>query len=85
MSWEDRADRINHQGPDYVWQQIVDDVRADIESGALPPGAKLPGGPELAEIYGVAKGTTAKALSVLREEGWVVVVFGRGTFVAQKR
>lgn len=84
MSWEDRSTRIDHDGPGYVWRQIADDIKADIDSGALPPNAKLPGGPELAEIYGVAKMTATRAVNALRKEGVVVVVLGRGTFVARK-
>lgn len=85
MSWDDRANRIDRDRPDYVWRQIADDIRADIESGALPERAKLPSGPELAEIYGVANATIANAISALRDEGVVVVLRGRGTFVAEKR
>ncbi|OXM73357.1 MULTISPECIES: winged helix-turn-helix domain-containing protein [Amycolatopsis] len=81
MSWGDRSGRIDHHGPEYIWAQIANDIRHDIESGALPAGAKLPGGPELAEIYGVAKATAARAIKALRDEGLVTVVFGRGTFV----
>ncbi|GHF84129.1 DNA-binding GntR family transcriptional regulator [Amycolatopsis bartoniae] len=84
MSWHDRSGRIDHHGPEYVWAQIADDIRRDIESGALPAGSKLPGGPELAEIYGVAKATAARAITALREEGVVTVVLGRGTLVTRK-
>lgn len=84
MSWDDRADRIDRGRPDYVWRQIADDIRADIESGALPERAKVPSGPELAEIYSVANATIANAISALRDEGVVVVLRGRGTFVAEK-
>jgi GntR family transcriptional regulator len=86
MSWPSRADRIHHDSPEHghVWRQIADDLIADITSGDLPPGAKLPGGPELAEIYGVAKATAARAVKALVEEGRVVVLIGRGTFVARK-
>lgn len=84
MSWDDRSSRIDHTAPVYVWQQIADDIRADIESGALPAGAKLPSGPELAEIYGVAKDTAAAAVKALREEGLLTVLLGRGTFVTRK-
>jgi GntR family transcriptional regulator len=54
MSWEDRTDRIDHDGPELLWQQVSTDLRADIESGALPPGLKLRGEYELADVYGVA-------------------------------
>jgi DNA-binding GntR family transcriptional regulator len=85
MSWPSRTDRIDHTGASgHVWRQIADDIAADIESGDLPAGAQLPSGPALAEVYGVAKATVARAVAALKEDGVVTVVFGRGTFVAKK-
>ena len=81
MSWDDRSGRIDHSGPVHIWRQIADDLRADIESGALPARAKLPGEPELAQIYGVAKATVHNAIVHLRDEGLLTVSRGRGTFV----
>lgn len=85
MSWPSRADRIDHSGASgHVWRQIADDIAADIDSGELPTNAKLPSGPELASIYGVAKATVARAMDALKDEGAVTVVFGRGTYVTKK-
>ncbi|TWF94431.1 winged helix-turn-helix domain-containing protein [Saccharopolyspora dendranthemae] len=81
MSWESRADRINRDLPVYVWSQIADDLRADIDSGELTPGQRLPSGPELAEIYGVTKVTATKAIRHLQEAGLLIVVNGMGTYV----
>ena len=81
MSWEDRSARIDHNGPDYVWRQIADDLRADIDSGALPTGACLPSEPDLGKIYGAAKATVHKAILELRTEDRLTVTLGRGTFV----
>lgn len=81
MSWDDRSGRIDHEGADYVWQQIADDLRAQISSGELPSGARLPSGPELASIYGVAKDTVTRAVNELRDQGVVEVKVGRGTYV----
>lgn len=83
MAWEDRRDRIDHTSPDYIWEQVANDLRADIESGALPAGSKLPSEPELASLYGVARGTVNKAITALKGEGLVTVRFGRGTFVTR--
>lgn len=84
MSWEDRSSRMDHDGPDLLWQQVSDDLRADIESSVLPSGSKLPGEIELAEIYGVARVTVRRAVADLRERGLVTVTLGRGTFVTRK-
>jgi GntR family transcriptional regulator len=83
VSWDDRAGRIDRDGPALVWKQVADDLRADIESGALPADSKLPGEVELAEIYGVARATVRSAVWDLRERGLVTVTLGRGTFVTR--
>jgi GntR family transcriptional regulator len=83
MAWEDRSGRIDHFAVTYVWQQVAEDLRADIKSGALPAGAKLPSEPELAEIYGVSRGTIHKSVGLLRDEGLLAVAFGKGTFVTR--
>ena len=81
MAWEDRSDRIEHEGPDLLWEQVADDLRADIKSGRLAPGSRLPNELELATIYGVARVTIRNALVSLRREGLIIVTRGRGTFV----
>jgi GntR family transcriptional regulator len=85
MSWESRADRVDHESHEHVWQQIADDLRADIESGELSAGSRLPSGPELGEIYGVARLTAIKAVNALRDEGLLKVLSGKGTFVTPKK
>ncbi|MEV6226934.1 GntR family transcriptional regulator [Saccharopolyspora shandongensis] len=80
--WEDRGDRIDHDGPTTLWAQVVADIEADITAGILSGGSRLPTELELAEIYGVARGTVRRAVADLAERSVVVVVHGRGTFVA---
>src|SRR3546814_4500154 len=55
----------------------------DIGSGTLPPGARLGSERELAEHYGVSRGTLRQVLSQLEEAGLVRRVAGRtgGTFI----
>ncbi|WP_175547986.1 GntR family transcriptional regulator [Saccharopolyspora flava] len=64
-----------------VWQQITDDLRADIESGELAARSRLPSGTELAEIYQVATVTAVKAVKALEADGLVIRTQGRGSFV----
>ncbi|SDY72098.1 GntR family transcriptional regulator, phosphonate transport system regulatory protein [Saccharopolyspora shandongensis] len=80
--WEDRRDRIDHDGPATLWAQVAADVEADIAAGDLTGGSRLPTELELAEIYGVARGTVRRAVADLADRGVIVVVHGRGTFVA---
>ena len=79
--WDSRTERIERDGPVTVWQQIADDLRADIQSGELAPGSRLPSGTELADIYQVATVTAVKAVKALETEGLVIRTQGRGTFV----
>jgi AcrR family transcriptional regulator len=62
--------------------RIVADIRARIESGDLPPGARVPSTRRLVADYGVAMATATKALSTLRQAGLVRPVPGVGTVVA---
>ena len=55
VSMGDRSGRIDRDGPASVWSQVAADLEADIASGALKPGARLPAEPELAEVYGVSR------------------------------
>jgi len=83
MAWDNRADRIDHEGPRFVWQQIADDIAADIRSGVLPANSRLPSEQTLGdEVYGVARATVRRAIASLVEDGLLVVLHGRGTFVA---
>lgn len=79
---EDRSSRINPVALTYLWAQIAADIRADISSGKLQPGDKLPAEVDLAQRYGVARMTVRRAIADLAENGEVVVLHGRGTFVA---
>jgi DNA-binding transcriptional MocR family regulator len=63
------------------YQALLDALVRDIESGALPPGTRLPPQRELAERLGVAIGTVGRAYSVAEQRGVVSGEVGRGTFV----
>lgn len=61
--------------------QIADELRARIKSGALVPGALVPSEPELARTHDVSRQTARTALQVLEQEGLVVVRPKRGRIV----
>lgn len=84
MDWSDRRSRIDEDDPEYLWRQIADDLLAEIRAGALAPGARLPTEPDLADAYGVARQTMRRAIRELRNEGVLVVRYGKGTFVARR-
>ena len=63
------------------WRQIYALLRAQIDSGELAPGARLPSIVNLAQTYGVALTTVRKALDQLKADG-LVITSPMGTFVA---
>jgi DNA-binding GntR family transcriptional regulator len=66
--------------PPYL--RIAADIEADIRSGALPPGARVPSLTRLSQEYGVAKNTVIRSIKVLEEKGLIESRQGWGTFVA---
>lgn len=76
-------DRIDHDGPEYIYAQIAADIAADIESGQLSTSSRLPSADELAEIYGVARLTARRAIKHLAEQDLVTIRPGRGTYVTR--
>jgi DNA-binding GntR family transcriptional regulator len=61
--------------------EIAADVREQIRAGSLPIGAKLPALRAMASTYTVAPGTVAAALDLLRSEGLIDTVQGKGSEV----
>lgn len=65
-----------------LFQEIVEHVQAQILSGALKPGDRLPAERELAQHFGVSRAAVREAIKSLAEKGLVDVHVGRGTYVA---
>lgn len=72
---------VDQWDPTPVYQQIAAFLRADIEAGTLAPGDPLPSELVIQQEFGVARGTARAVVRLLREEGLVVTLPGRGTFV----
>jgi GntR family transcriptional regulator len=64
-----------------VYRQVAAILRERIESGELEPDRPVPSEAYLVQEYGIARGTARRAIEVLRDEGLVVTVQGRGTYV----
>ena len=69
---------------DLVYVRVANDIAARIASGELPAGTRLRAERDLATHYGVAYGTVRRAMEVLREQGLIVTIHGRGTFVNER-
>ena len=64
-------------------RQIAAWLRARIEAGDRPGLDPLPSEKDLVGLFGVARDTARRAVQVLRDEGLVVTVPHRGTYVRQ--
>lgn len=64
-----------------VYMQLADHLRTLIRTGQIAPRYPLPSKTALKQEHGVADGTIAKALGILRDEGLIETVTGLGVFV----
>ncbi|WP_106316154.1 FadR/GntR family transcriptional regulator [Actinoplanes italicus] len=67
-----------------AYQQLADELRAEITSGRLQPGERLPPEPELCVKIGVSRSTVREALRLLASQHLIVTTRGvtGGSFVA---
>ncbi|MFD3737051.1 GntR family transcriptional regulator [Streptomyces sp. CB00316] len=68
-------------GREPKYRRIANALKAEIQSGALGPGARLPGENDLMAQHGVARMTVRQALGVLQSEGLTEARKGAGVFV----
>ena len=66
-----------------LYQQIVDSILEQIQTGELQPGARLPSENALSDKHQVGRNTIRHALSDLAAKGYVESVQGVGTFVTE--
>ena len=62
---------------------LIAQITADITSGRLKPGARLPTEQELIAATGVSRTVVREAVAALRADGLVVTRQGVGAFVAE--
>ncbi|MGH8905261.1 MAG: GntR family transcriptional regulator [Egibacteraceae bacterium] len=67
------------------YHRLASELRRQIEAGVYRPGDQLPSESQLTERFGVSQPTVRAAVRVLRAEGLVVAVHGRGIFVRERR
>jgi len=64
-----------------AYQQLADDLRAQITGGRIPVGGTLPSVADLMQQHGVSITVVRTAISALKSEGLVTTHQGKGTFV----
>jgi DNA-binding transcriptional MocR family regulator len=77
LSW------IHSDMPHARYKQVVDSFAAEIRSGALRPGTRLPTHRQLAATHGIALVTATRVYAELEAMGLVAGETGRGTFVRE--
>jgi GntR family transcriptional regulator len=63
------------------YAQVVSEIKRRIERGEYPPGSLLPSEHQLSGEFGLSRPTIVKALSELRQDGWIDTQQGKGSFV----
>jgi DNA-binding GntR family transcriptional regulator len=74
---------IDYQAPLSPHRQIAAWLRKRIDTGEFPPGKRLPSENDIQQLTGVAATTVRRAIALLREQGIVYTVPGRGTYAGQ--
>ena len=73
MSWDTQYERVHAH------------LRNRIVSGALQPGDQVPGERAYAAMLGVSRETVRQGFRLAEDEGFIVRIPARGTFVAERR
>ena len=75
---------INHRSARSLYEQVRDEFKKLIVSGALAPDERIPSVRDLAARLAVNPNTIQRAYRALEEEGFVYSVAGKGSFVAAR-
>ena len=73
---------INHSSMVPIYEQVADQVKKNIISGELKEGQVLPSVRALSSQLRISALTVKKSYDRLEDEGFVVTVQGKGTYVA---
>jgi GntR family transcriptional regulator len=71
---------IDHESSEPLYLQLADLIRGQIRSGELT--GRIPSVKSLCQEHGVSHVTAEKALDMLKREGLIKSVIGKGTYVA---
>lgn len=73
---------INHTSMEPIYEQIVAQIKAEVIEGTLTAGKALPSVRALSRELKISALTVKKAYDNLEEEGLIVTVHGKGSFIA---
>ncbi|MFO3716805.1 GntR family transcriptional regulator [Anaerococcus sp. ENR1011] len=72
---------ISYQSKNPIYIQIVSQIKKLVLDGKIKPGDSIPAMRTLAKDLNVSVITVQKAYEILRDEGFLNTVVGKGTFV----
>lgn len=75
---------LDNKGRLPIYEQIVNEMQAQVVKGVLEPGDRLPSIRELAALLGINPNTVSKAYQELERLEILSTVKGRGTFITQQ-
>lgn len=73
---------INNSSMTPIYEQIVSQMKEKIISGQLMPDTMLPSVRTLSKDLRISALTVKKAYDAMEQEGYIVTVHGKGSFVA---
>lgn len=75
--------RIQHDAPTPPYRQLAAALRRAIAAGEILPGERIPSEAEIQVATSLARTTIRRAVALLVDEGVVVTVPRRGSYVAE--
>ena len=76
---------IDKNSPIPVYYQLKNDLTSKIAKGVWKPGECIASERELCEVYGVSRMTIRQAVGELVQEGVLLRIKGKGTFVCEQK
>ncbi|MEU6715009.1 GntR family transcriptional regulator [Nonomuraea sp. NPDC046802] len=76
--------KVDMLDPTPIYVQLAGIIVEKIKAGDLEERRAVPSESSLQQEHGVSRGSVRRAMEVLREDGWVITIQGRGTYVAPK-
>ena len=73
---------INHTSMEPIYEQIIAQIKAEVIEGRMTAGDALPSVWALSRELKISALTVKKAYDNLEEEGLIVTVHGKGSFIA---
>ena len=69
---------------DFKYENLLKNLKNQIDSGLFLPDDKIPSEPEISEKYGLSRNTIRQAMKELEIAGYIYRIQGKGTFVASR-